>query len=268
MSDEQSFNAIECGHCGASSRMRLLNRAYDLEEVESNGGPPAEAGMLYQVLICPKCRNVNLIGGSWHEYMEYSEWQISIQLPDPALRNARKIQEQRDADLKFMKLAIKVAEQSKSERGKISPYVGAVVAHNITELGSGYRGQYKRGEHAEYTLLERVCKSNSLQGATVYTTLEPCTTRKHPKRPCAKHLIARKVSRVVIGMLDPDKRILGRGVLLLRKHNIAVELFPTKLMSKLEELNRNFIREKETPKRVRKESKAAAQKARKLVIPK
>src|ERR1700681_1196609 len=106
-------------------------------------------------------------------------------------------------------------------------------------LATAHRGEAE-GNHAEYITLEKKLSDAALVGTTIYTTLEPCTTRNHPKIPCANRLIERKVSRVVIGMLDPDNRISGRGVRILRKANIVTELFEPELMPEIEELNRDF----------------------------
>jgi pyrimidine deaminase RibD-like protein len=96
------------------------------------------------------------------------------------------------------------------------------------------------GNHAEFVALEEKLSDEAVAGATVYTTLEPCTTRTHPKIPCAERLIERKVARVVIGMLDPDDRISGKGVRKLRKAGIETVLFPHALVMEVEELHRLF----------------------------
>ncbi len=108
-------------------------------------------------------------------------------------------------------------------------------------LATAHRGEAK-GNHAEYIALEKRLADAAVAGATVYTTLEPCTTRNHPKIPCADRLIERRVRRVVIGMLDPDPRITGRGQRRLRSANIVTDFFPHDLMTKVEELNREFTR--------------------------
>jgi pyrimidine deaminase RibD-like protein len=128
------------------------------------------------------------------------------------------------------------------EDERAHPKVGAVVVKNGKILAAAYRGECSPGDHAEFTVLETKLRDEAVSGAVVYTTLEPCTSRNHPKIPCAHRLAERKISRVVIGMLDPDPRISGKGVLTLRKANIEVELFPDDLMAQVEELNRDFMR--------------------------
>lgn len=150
-----------------------------------------------------------------------------------------------DTDVRFMHIAIQQAKLCRPEDGRQHPFVGATVVREGTLLASGFRGELAPGEHAEYTVLEKKLATQAVSGATMYTTLEPCTTRNHPKVPCAHRLIERKVSRVVIGMLDPNQVITGRGIRRMREANIAVDLFPPDLMSEAEELNREFTRAQE-----------------------
>ena len=148
-------------------------------------------------------------------------------------------------DQKFSRLAIEEARKSVPEDDRVHPKVGVVVVKDGRILASAHRGEIPQ-YHAEYIALEKKLADVSLFGATVYTTLEPCTARKHPKVPCAIRLAERKVARVLIGMLDPDDRISGRGQRTLRKAGIATELFPHDLMAEIEELNRDFIRDRES----------------------
>lgn len=121
------------------------------------------------------------------------------------------------------------------------PLVGAVAVKAGIMLDSAHRGEIKQGEHAEFTLLRKL-QDETLSGSTVYTTLEPCTVRGEEKTPCVDHLIDRKITRVVIGMLDPNPIVSGLGVRKLRRANIQVDLFPPLFMAEIEELNSAFIR--------------------------
>jgi diaminohydroxyphosphoribosylaminopyrimidine deaminase/5-amino-6-(5-phosphoribosylamino)uracil reductase len=76
-------------------------------------------------------------------------------------------------------------------------------------------------EHAEIVALNRAGFESD--GSTLYVTLEPCT--HHGKTPpCVNEIVSRGVRRVVIGTLDPDPRVNGRGVEMLRANGLEVEV--------------------------------------------
>ena len=148
----------------------------------------------------------------------------------------------RTSDRTFMERAVTQARMSLSEDNEPRPKVGAVVVRGGEILGEAFRGELRPGEHAEYTLLEGKLRDVPLAGATLYATLEPCTTRHSPKIPCADRIVARRITRVVIGTLDPNPVIRGVGIRRLRASGIQVALFDPDLMSEIEELNRDFER--------------------------
>lgn len=93
-----------------------------------------------------------------------------------------------------------------------NPAVGCVIVRNGVIVGRGFTADGGR-PHAETVALAQA--GNAAQGATAYVTLEPCA--HHGKTPpCAQALIAAQVARVVIATSDPDPRVAGRGVAMLR----------------------------------------------------
>lgn len=104
-----------------------------------------------------------------------------------------------------------------------NPRVGALVIRDGHVVGQGWHpgpGQ----EHAEETALREA--GEAAAGSTLFCTLEPCSHSgggKH-RPPCAPLIVRAGVSRVVIGQLDPNPRVRGRGAQILRDAGIAVEI--------------------------------------------
>ena len=159
-------------------------------------------------------------------------------------------------DRHFTLLAIEEAKKSVAEDDRPHPKVGAVVVKDGRVLAKAHRGENPKS-HAEYVALEEKLSNETLAGATVYTTLEPCIKRNPPKICCAQRLIDRKVARVFVGMLDPNPDIRGLGDQLLNEAGIEVQLFPRDLRAQVEELNRDFIRDQKEKRKLRTSSTTA-----------
>jgi|BarGraNGADG00212_1021973.scaffolds.fasta_scaffold14912_2 ATP-dependent DNA helicase RecG len=147
-------------------------------------------------------------------------------------------------DLDAMNLAIEEMRKSVPERredGKVQPLVGAVIRFPNGEIVAAHRSEFRDGDHAEYTLLERKLPSRSLRGAVLYTTLEPCLKRSPERTACAKRILTSRVEKVWIGIEDPDPTVEGRGRELLLAAGIDVEMFPTGLFRIVKDENAAFI---------------------------
>lgn len=143
-----------------------------------------------------------------------------------------------------MERTVELAEQCETEPGRDqpSPQVGALAISPDGELlAEAYRGELNDGDHAEYCMISKLSNPEALHGSVVFTTLEPCTERNHPKVPCATRLIEAGVAVVYVGMLDPDARIRERGWSALRDSGIEVRDFTEDLRQKVQDLNRPFV---------------------------
>ena len=97
--------------------------------------------------------------------------------------------------------------------------VGAVVVKDGRIVGEGFY-TYDGIHHAETLALKQA--GESARGATVYTSLEPCSHQGRTP-PCAKALIQAGVARVVTAMLDPNPQVNGSGLAILRDAGIQVQ---------------------------------------------
>jgi pyrimidine deaminase RibD-like protein len=140
-------------------------------------------------------------------------------------------------DRQFCEMAVAEARKSVAEDKRLHPHVGAVVVKDGNVLSTGYRGENGKGDHAEYSAMQKLNKAD-LEGCTVYTTLAPCSIRKLPKTPCTNHLIDSKVKRVVYGMPDKDESVFGHHSLI--EAEIEIALFPDDLVKELLALNKKW----------------------------
>lgn len=169
----------------------------------------------------------------------------------------------------LMELAINEMEKSIGEHDhKLDPKVGAVLVTPDGEIIEvSHRGELRKGDHAEFTLFERKKLDKRLTGSILYTTLEPCVDRNPPKSGCTFRAINARVSKVVIGHLDPDISVAGKGVELLEHEKISVEYFDKDLEEQIAEANKEYFKEKEElAKQLRKKEIAPASKAMDLEL--
>lgn len=124
-----------------------------------------------------------------------------------------------------------------------NPMVGAVLVRNSDEkiLAEGYHERYGEG-HAEVNCFaeaeRRMAKGESYKDCTLFVSLEPCSHYgKTP--PCAKLIIEKGVGRVVVGMLDPNPLVAGKGVQMLR--DAGIEVVVGVLEDQCRELNKRFL---------------------------
>ena len=117
-----------------------------------------------------------------------------------------------------------------------NPMVGAVIVKDNRIIGEGYH-EYFGGAHAEVNAFKNA--REDVAGATMYVTLEPCSHYgKTP--PCADAIVRNKISKVVIGMIDPNPLVAGRGIEILR--NNGIEVITGIMESEIKKTNEVFIK--------------------------
>ena len=139
-------------------------------------------------------------------------------------------------DEKMMSECLNLAEKG---RGRVSPnpLVGSVIVKDKEIIGRGFH-QLFGGPHAEVNAAESVGNKELIKGATIYVNLEPCAHYgKTP--PCAELLVKLGVKRVVVGCIDTFSKVQGKGVEILKKAGISVDLGV--LEDKCVDLNKRFF---------------------------
>jgi diaminohydroxyphosphoribosylaminopyrimidine deaminase/5-amino-6-(5-phosphoribosylamino)uracil reductase len=137
----------------------------------------------------------------------------------------------------YMRRAIELAEKARGRTGA-NPLVGAVIVKGGRIVGSGF---HKRagGAHAEISAIKAAGKL--ARGATLFVSLEPCAHQGRTP-PCAPRLIEAGIARVVVAMGDPDTRVSGKGLRLLRAAGLKVS--SGMLAGEAREQNRVYLKNK------------------------
>ncbi len=116
-----------------------------------------------------------------------------------------------------------------------NPLVGAVIVKNGRVIGTGWHEKYG-GLHAERNAFKN-CTEDP-RGADIYVTLEPCCHfGKTP--PCTDAIIENGIRRVFIGSSDPNPKVAGKGVSILREHGI--EVFENVAKDQCDRINKIFF---------------------------
>ncbi len=136
--------------------------------------------------------------------------------------------------MEFMKRALELARGGWGKTNP-NPLVGAVIVKDGQIVAEGFH-EVLGCSHAEAAAFNNA--KSDVKGGTMYVNLEPCS---HFGRtpPCANKIIENGIKRVVIGMVDPNPRVSGRGIDILR--NAGVEVTVGVMEEESKELNGIFI---------------------------
>ena len=124
-----------------------------------------------------------------------------------------------DLDSSFMDRAFELARRGRGATSP-NPVVGAVIVRDGEVVGTGYHERYGSA-HAEVNALAEAGARAS--GATLYVTLEPCSISGNTP-PCTDAIVAAGIARTVVPVEDPNPRVSGRGISILREAGIEVDL--------------------------------------------
>ena len=141
----------------------------------------------------------------------------------------------RQQDIEYMQRAIALAKKGAGFVNP-NPMVGCVVVKDNEIIAEGYH-EYYGGLHAERNALTHT--TADCKGATLYVTLEPCC--HHGKTPpCTDIIIEKGIKKVVVGLLDPNPLVSGKGISILQ--NAGIEVVTGVEADKIKELNKVFLK--------------------------
>ncbi|NSW88571.1 bifunctional diaminohydroxyphosphoribosylaminopyrimidine deaminase/5-amino-6-(5-phosphoribosylamino)uracil reductase RibD [bacterium] len=137
----------------------------------------------------------------------------------------------------IMRDAFSLAKMGRNRTGT-NPMVGAILIKNKKIIGKGFHEEFG-GPHAEVNAIsDAEKKGHNIKGATLVTTLEPCSHKSKKTPPCTNIIIKKGIKKVFYGSLDINPKVNGRGVAQLKRNNIETTFI--NFQKENNELNRGY----------------------------
>ena len=125
-------------------------------------------------------------------------------------------------DILLMQDAMLLAQHGEGQVNP-NPLVGALIVKNDDIVARGYHTRYGDLHAEREAFKDAESRGIDCKGATLYVTLEPCCHEGH-QPPCVDAVIEHGISRVVVGLLDPNPLVAGKGLEILRSNGIEVDV--------------------------------------------
>ena len=137
----------------------------------------------------------------------------------------------------FIEKCIELAKQGIKEVSP-NPMVGAILTYDGKIIGKGYHKKYG-DNHAEINAINNVQDKSLLKKSTLYVNLEPCCHFGNTP-PCTDFIIKNKIPNVIVGCIDPNSKVAGKGIKKLQENSVNV--IHGILDKKCENLNKRFFK--------------------------
>ena len=125
-------------------------------------------------------------------------------------------------DILLMQDAMLLAQRGEGQVNP-NPLVGALIVKNDDIVARGYHTRYGDLHAEREAFKDAESRGIDCAGATMYVTLEPCCHEGH-QPPCVDAVIEHGISRIVVGLLDPNPLVAGKGLEILRAKGIYVDV--------------------------------------------
>ena len=167
-------------------------------------------------------------GGAAFEFTPPANTPVVREFPggmQVATYRLRKAEFSEAEDLKFLRQAIEASRRCTPSTTSYS--VGAVIVARDGSIFTGYTHETSPTHHAEQEAIAKALAAGAaLRGATIYSSMEPCSTRKSEPESCSALIVRLGFARAVFALYEPDCFVRCRGALNMRLAGLDVRCYP------------------------------------------